>query len=392
MTDEPRPAAGEGGAARWLTERSLPQLERFRTAHQTQVLTILLSDLEGSTRQQSRLGNVRAAELVAEHRAIFRQTLAPFDGEEVETAGDSFLAVFAAPSEGVKFALHLQARMREAQAATPELPSVRVGLHQGQVVVERHVGGPKAMDIYGVQVSTTARIMSLGVGGQVLCSRAVFDDARAILRGDDFAGLGTVGWCNHGPYRFEGVVDTHEVCEVGEEGLAPLARPTGSGKGRPADQLTEELGWRPAVGVTVPGTNWVLEERLGREAADGGKFRGEFGEVWKAWNPSDRSRQAFKFCFKRERVPVLKREARLLKRLRKYRHPNLVEVHDVTVGDRPPYYLEMEYVEGPSLGEWLAGNLRGASVWRWWRRSATPWTRCTLRGSTTGTSSRRTSC
>ena len=346
----------EGGVERWLTEESLPQLERFRTAHATQVLTILLSDLEGSTRQQDALGNVRAAELVRQHRAIFRETLEPYDGEEVETAGDSFLAVFAAPSEGVKFALQLQKRMREAQAATPELPSVRVGLHQGQVVVERHEAGPKAMDIYGLQVSTAARIMDLGTGGQVLCSRAVFDDARAILRGGDFAGLGTVAWCNHGPYRFKGVEDSYEVCEVGEEGLAPLARPRGSSKSWPADQLVEELGWRPAVGVTVPETSWVLEERLGREEGDGGRFRGEFGEVWKAWNRSDKSHQVFKFCFKRDRVPALKREARLLKRLRKYRHPNLVEVYDVTEGDRPPYYLEMEYVDGPLIDAWLAGD------------------------------------
>ena len=62
----------------------------------------------------------------------------------------------------------------------------------------------------------------------------------------------------------------------------------------------------------------------------------------------------FKFCFKRDRVPALKREARLLKRLRKYAHPSLVEVYDVTEGDRPPHFLEMEYVEGPSLAEWLA--------------------------------------
>jgi non-specific serine/threonine protein kinase/serine/threonine-protein kinase len=111
--------------------------------------------------------------------------------------------------------------------------------------------------------------------------------------------------------------------------------------------------------VTVPGTNWVLQERLGKEKPDKDGRRaygGAFGEVWKARNSSDRSLQVFKFCFKRDRVPALKREARLLKQLRKYRHPNLVEVYDVTEGDRPPYYLEMEYVEGPSLEEWLSGG------------------------------------
>ncbi len=239
-----------------LTAASRAQMEEYCRAHKTQVLTILFSDLEGSTRQQSELGNVRAAELVDEHRRIFREALRELDGCEVETAGDSFLAVFAAPSEGVRFALRLQAAMRQARAATPELPSVRVGLHQGQVVVREHAEGPKPLDIYGVQVSTTARIMDLARGGQVLCSRAVFDDARAILRGSDLAGLGAVAWCNHGPYRLKGVEDPYDVCEVGEEGQAPLAAPAASGKSWPAGDGPECGTWRPAAGVVVPGTNW----------------------------------------------------------------------------------------------------------------------------------------
>jgi class 3 adenylate cyclase/predicted Ser/Thr protein kinase len=340
-----------------LTAKSHAQMEQFRSVHETQVLAILLSDLEGSTVQQHKLGNVRAAELVKAHRSIFRKVLGSFDGQEVETAGDSFLVVFAAPSEAVKFALLMQAAMRERRQHEPELPSVRVGIHQGQVVVERHAEGPKAMDIYGLQVSTTARIMDLGRGGQILCSRAVFDDARVILRGDDLQGVAPVAWRNHGPYRFKGLEDAYDVCEVGEDGAAPLEAPGASTKSWPADYTVEELGWRPAAGVVVPQTNWVLEERLGEEKVEGDglrKYKGEFGEVWKAWNPSDKSHQVFKFCFRRDRVPALKREARLLKRLGKYRHPNLVEVYDVTEADRPPYYLEMEYVEGPSLDQWLA--------------------------------------
>lgn len=349
-------AADVAGAA--LTADSHAQMEEFRRARETQVLTILLSDLEGSTRQQGELGNVRAAELVRTHRAVFRETLRDLDGREIETAGDSFLVVFAAPSEAVRFALRMQGAMRAAREKEPLIPGVRVGIHQGQVVVERHDEGPKKMEIYGLQVSTAARIMDLGRGGQVLCSRAIFDDARAILRGDDLAGLGPVAWRNHGPYRFKGVDDSYDVCEIGEEGAAPLEAPPAGSKSWPADRSDEELGWRPAAGVVVPGTNWVLEERLGRDTSEKearARFRGEFGEVWKAWNRSDKSHQVYKFCFKRDRVPALKREARLLKRLRKYHHPNLAEVYDVTEADRPPYYLEMEYVEGPSLEEWLAG-------------------------------------
>lgn len=328
-----------------LTDEDRAELEKFRRTHETQVLTIYFSDLVGSTRLQTQLGNLRATELVHRHYGIIRQVLAGFDGREIKTAGDSMLIVFAAPSEAVKFAIHAQRAMRLQTQSEPQLPPMRAGIHQGQVVLQKDGAQATLMDVYGLQVSTAARIMDLSDAGQVLLSRSVFDDARAILRHDEFPGFARLAWRNHGPYRFKGVDDDYEVCEVGEEGSAPLRSPPASGKGWPADKSLEELGWRPAAGIVVPETNWQLVGKLGQ---------GEFGEVWKAFNLSDKSYQVFKFCFRRDRLPALKREARLLKRLRKYAHPSLVEVYDVTEGERPPHYLEMEFVDGPSSHEWLA--------------------------------------
>ena len=105
---------------------------------------------------------------------------------------------------------------------------MRVGVHQGQVVLEMDRGGTGVADVYGLQVSTAARIMDLAQGDQILLSRAVFDDARAILSTDDFPGFPPLAWRNHGPYCFKGVEDSHEVCEVGEEGAALLAPPPAS--------------------------------------------------------------------------------------------------------------------------------------------------------------------
>ncbi len=235
--------------------------------------------------------------------------------------------------------------MRQERRALADVPPMRAGVHQGQVVLEMDGRGADQFDVYGLQVSTAARIMDLAQGDQVLLSRAVFDDARAILNTDDFPDFAPLAWRNHGPYRFKGVEDSHEVCEVGEEGFALLVPPPTSAKGWPAETATEELGWRPASGVVVPESNWLLSEKLGE---------GAFGEVWKAYNLSDKSFQVFKFCFKRDRLPALKREARLLKRLRRYAHPNIVEVYDVTEGERPPHYLEMEFVDGPTLRDWLS--------------------------------------
>ncbi|MCL4215940.1 MAG: protein kinase [Candidatus Hydrogenedentes bacterium] len=359
-----------------LTEASSGQIAAFRSRHHSEVLTILFCDQVGSTEAQRKGGNVHAFEITSEHRRLFRELLATFkdgeglaEGEEVETAGDSFLVVFARPSKAVLFALQLHALIRQERTRNPGLLPVRVGLDQGEIITQRHTSGPKPMDIYGLQVSLAARTTDLGGAHQTLCSRRVADDARAVLTASDLTGLSKVEWENHGPYQFKGDdTATYDVCQVGEiefagtrnaEGAMSLPAPPASAKGWPAGQSDEEPGWRPAAGVKVPETNWVLVERLGKErdpktAVE--RFRGAFGEVWKAFNPSSKTTRAFKFCFKRAQVPALKREARLLEKLRTHRHPHIVEVYDVTEGDRPPHFLEMEYVEGPSLEEWLAEN------------------------------------
>ncbi len=115
MTEASEHGAPDADARAVLSDASKAHLERYRVTHNTQVLTILFSDLVDSTRQQSELGNIAAAKVTRQHRAVFREVLGRFDGQEVDTAGDSFLAVFAAPSDGVAFALEMQAAMRKRE-------------------------------------------------------------------------------------------------------------------------------------------------------------------------------------------------------------------------------------------------------------------------------------
>lgn len=339
------------------TSESLSQALDYCHSRQTRVLTLFFSDLVGSTGQQTDLGNIRAAELVRRHRDIFREVIKTFDGREVETAGDSFLAIFAAPSEGVKFALHLQAAMRRAQESEPQLPSARCALHQGQVVVDEHAAGPKPLDIYGLQVSTTARIMDLAHGGQILLSRSVFDDARAILVREELAGLSVLSWENYGPYRFKGVENLYEVCEVREDAHTTVSKPFGSEKSHPAEHGDIIYGWRPGPNERLPKSNWIMERLLGE---------GGFGEVWLARDANLELRKTvFKFCSRKSKVKSLRRELNVFNKLclswqnshpeiaaKRPTPPGIVEVRGSNDAEAP-YYIELEYVSGGDLRKWI---------------------------------------
>lgn len=315
---------------------------------QTGVVTLLFTDIVASTALKQRLGDKAGAALIQQQRALVRQLLVAFPGaEEIETAGDSVLLSFVKPSDAVRYALVLQVRLRSlSQGQTTPLEE-RIGIHLGEVVIEEHTVGVKPKDLYGIQIDTCARVMSLAKGGQVLMSREVFDNARQVLKGEDIKGVGQLEWLNHGPYLLKGVDEPVEICEVREAGQehAP-GPPTSSEKARPHVGAHEEpvLGWRPAVGQVVPNTRWALERKLGE---------GGFGEVWLGRNLTTKQARVFKFCFQAERVRFLKRELTLF-RLLKERvgdHPNIVAIHDVYL-EQPPFYVEMEYAEGKDLRSW----------------------------------------
>jgi len=128
----------------------------------TSTITLLFTDIEGSTRLLTRLGE-RYADVLAKYRHLLRGVFADFHGHEVDTQGDAFFVVFARAAEAVSAAVEAQRAL--AAHAWPEgiVVRVRMGLHTGEpsLVTEGYTG---------VDVHQAARIMSAGHGGQVLLS------------------------------------------------------------------------------------------------------------------------------------------------------------------------------------------------------------------------------
>jgi class 3 adenylate cyclase len=148
----------------WQPDDVIDEVEEFFTGlRPTRVAdrvlaTILFTDLVGSTERASALGDHAWAELLERHHQLVRRELARFGGEEIDTAGDGFLALFDGPARAIRCALAIHEALAELGL------DVRAGVHTGEV--ERPRGGAPR----GISVHTGARIAAAAAAGDVLVS------------------------------------------------------------------------------------------------------------------------------------------------------------------------------------------------------------------------------
>jgi predicted ATPase/class 3 adenylate cyclase len=135
------------------------------TGQPSGVLTLLFTDIEGSTRLIRALPARDSLAAFALHGQVLRDVVQRYGGYEQRTEGDSFFLVFEDASVAVAAAAEAQ-RLLAAQSWPGGVPvRVRMGLHTGEPT-------PVDGDYFGLDVHRAARISSAGHGGQVLVSRA----------------------------------------------------------------------------------------------------------------------------------------------------------------------------------------------------------------------------
>ncbi|MCH7698561.1 MAG: hypothetical protein IH865_06465, partial [Chloroflexi bacterium] len=126
-------------------------------------VTIMFTDIVGSTPLNERLGDKRWMELLKEHNVIIREQISAHDGYEVKTEGDGFMLAFASARKAVDCAIAIQRAFAERNETAEEKIEVRAGLHTGEVIQD-------AGDFYGKHVTLAARIAAQANGGQILAS------------------------------------------------------------------------------------------------------------------------------------------------------------------------------------------------------------------------------
>ena len=126
------------------------------------LLTVMFTDIVDATATAAGVGDRRWRDLLARHDEEVRKELARFDGCEVKTVGDGFLATFAGPpSRALRCALAINGAARELGI------EVRVGIHTGECEL---IGD----DVGGMAVHIASRVAGVAGPGEVLVSGTVF--------------------------------------------------------------------------------------------------------------------------------------------------------------------------------------------------------------------------
>jgi class 3 adenylate cyclase len=136
-------------------ERPAPSVDRV-------LATVLFTDIVGSTRLATELGDAGWKALIAAHETRARAEIERHRGRVVDTAGDGVFATFDGPARAVRCALAI------GDAVKPLGVALRAGAHVGEVELTGD-------QVSGIAVHVGARIAALAGSGEVWVSSTVKD-------------------------------------------------------------------------------------------------------------------------------------------------------------------------------------------------------------------------
>lgn len=137
-----------------------------------QTVTILFTDMVGSTELASRIGDDSADDIRRKHLASLRQAFTRFDGREVKCVGDGLMVSFSSAANALDAAVAMQQAAGAQTAATDEAPSIRIGISAGDATYEDG-------DWFGTPVVEASRLCAAAPGGHIY----VADIVRALTAG-----------------------------------------------------------------------------------------------------------------------------------------------------------------------------------------------------------------
>jgi class 3 adenylate cyclase/pimeloyl-ACP methyl ester carboxylesterase len=177
------------------------------------LMTVLFTDIVGSTEQAVLLGDARWRELLMAHERILRREVEAVGGRLLKLTGDGSLSTFDGPARAIRCAERISAAAGQLDLR------IRAGIHTGECEV---IEG----DVAGIAVHIAARVSAQAGPGEVLVSRTVRD----LVTGSGIA------LQSRGERDLKGVEGSWELFAVGSE-TAPLPAPDQTRELRASDRV-----------------------------------------------------------------------------------------------------------------------------------------------------------
>jgi class 3 adenylate cyclase len=222
----------------FLSGKRLISLQTFRELFSSEVvqgtegigvrdITILFTDLKGSTALYERIGDLKAFSLVHQHFDKLGRVIGENSGAFVKTIGDAVMASFLTPLDAMKAALEMNREInRFNRAFTSRDVILKVGIHRGPCIA---VTLNDRLDYFGQTVNTAARVQRLAGAEEVYVTEEVlsFPGVKTLLRGSRVFG---------GKVRLKGIQDEVQVYKIvppdfgnGRDSAGPEPHAAGTG-------------------------------------------------------------------------------------------------------------------------------------------------------------------
>jgi adenylate cyclase len=175
-----------------VTAAKVTTMQEFRDLFSSEVLasdqqvgiesvTILFSDLLGSTTLYESIGDAHAYGQVNRHFDFLTRWITSNSGSIVKTIGDAVMAVFQRPEQGIKASLEIQRYIEDFNTSLENKIVIKIGVHTGPAIA---VNSNDRLDYFGRTVNLAARIQNESKGKDIVISDQCFEreGVQAIIR------------------------------------------------------------------------------------------------------------------------------------------------------------------------------------------------------------------
>ena len=208
-------------ATRLLSNQAFRDLYRSGTFDPEQrfkitSLTILFTDLRGSTALYDRIGDLAAFDLVRSHFGALLEAVAVEGGAVVKTIGDAVMATFPTPDRALRAAMRMREAMRTInQERGSEDLALNIGLHSGPCLA---VMLDDRQDYFGQTVNIASRVNELADPAAILATKPIIESSEVarVLREASYRTTPRSS-------QLRGLSDEFEIFEVREREVAAAA-------------------------------------------------------------------------------------------------------------------------------------------------------------------------